>query len=402
MKKIGESFKGILGGFVFIIIAVILLWWNEGNNVRNLKTTAEMDKIVIDVSSESIDKNNEGKLIATHGKLINEEVLKDEEFSLSLKTPKLVRIVEMYQWEEDSNTDDDNKTTYTYKKVWSESVIDSGNFHDAGHDNPAIMPYKSQTYLSTSVQVGAFNLNSEQISGLSTKGTYNDLSVETASALNYKVSSNYYTNSDDLANPKVGDVRISFVYNDSTDVSVLAVQTGDTFKDYVSSVGKTESRLMDGIHSGKEMIEVIKKENKILKWILRGVGLLVMFIGFSTILKPISTISGYVPLLGGIVQGAVGLVSFVLGLAVSLVVIAIAWIRFRPVLGIGLLVVVVGLLVFLKTKAGKKKAEETVQPVQPQEPVMTSETPQPIVNDNQPVVTSEPTNQNPMDNNQNM
>ena len=49
MKKIGNSFKGILGGFVIIIIGIGLLWWNEGNNVKNLKTTAEAAKSLIDV-----------------------------------------------------------------------------------------------------------------------------------------------------------------------------------------------------------------------------------------------------------------------------------------------------------------------------------------------------------------
>ena len=382
MKKIGESFKGIFGGFILLIVAGALLWWNEGNNVKNLKTTAEMEKVVIDVRSESIDKNNEGKLIATHGKLINEEVLNDADFSVSLKTPKLVRIVEMYQWEEEKHTDDDDKTTYSYKKVWSESVIDSGSFHETGHENPGSMPYKSQTYLSTSVQVGAFNLNDSQISILSTDGNFSDLSTEVATNLNYKVYGTYYTTSDNLDNPNVGDIRVSFKYNNSNEVSVLAVQTGNTFTDYTSSVGKTESRLMDGVHSGKEMVEVIKKENNILKWILRGAGVLLMFIGFATILKPISTIGGYIPLLGGVLQGAVGLISFILGLAVSLVVIAIAWIRFRPILGIALLVVVVGLIVLLKKRTSKKKAEVPTDATQGSAPITV---------DNTPVAPQEPT-----------
>ena len=55
MKKIGNSFKGILGGLVAIVLGAVLLWWNEGNNVKNLKTTAEMSKTVINVSSDKID-----------------------------------------------------------------------------------------------------------------------------------------------------------------------------------------------------------------------------------------------------------------------------------------------------------------------------------------------------------
>ena len=118
MKRIGNSFKGILGGIVVIIIGVCLLWWNEGNNVKNLKTTAEMDKTVIDVKSDSIDSKNDGKLIATSGKLINEKELTDSKFGVTVKTPILKRLVEVYQWDEESHTDDDGDTTYSYEKKW--------------------------------------------------------------------------------------------------------------------------------------------------------------------------------------------------------------------------------------------------------------------------------------------
>ena len=358
MKKLGESFKGILGGIVFIIIGIGLLWWNEGNNVKNIKTTDEMEKLVIDVKSDTVDAANEGKLIATYGKLLNEQTMNDEDFKVSVKTPKLVRTVEMYQWQENEQTDDDNNTTYTYEKVWSETVIDSSNFHQAGHENPTMMPYSSKEFLSNSVQVGAFDLNSDQISSLSTKATFTGLSEEVAQDINYKMVNNYYINSEDYNNPVVGDIRISFVYNDSTDISILAVQTGKTFTEFVSKVGKKESRLMDGIHSGKEMIEVIKQENKLIKWLLRLGGAILIMLGFSTILKPISVIGGVIPLLGSIVEGAVGIISFILGLCVSLVVIAVAWIRFRPILGIGLLAAVIVLLVLVKTKFKKKPTNE--------------------------------------------
>ena len=127
MKRIGNAFKGIFGGFVFIIIGIVLLWWNEGNNVKNLKTTAEMEKTYIDVKSDSIDPNNEGKLIATHGKLLNEQELTDSMFGVTVKTPIMKRVVEIYQWVEESDTDEDGNTTYSYKKEWSSDLVDSSS-----------------------------------------------------------------------------------------------------------------------------------------------------------------------------------------------------------------------------------------------------------------------------------
>ena len=375
MKKIGNSFKGILGGFIIIIIGIGLLWWNEGNNVKNLKTTAEAAKSLIDVKSDSVDAKNEGKLIATNGKLINEQELEDETFKVKIKTPLLKRIVEVYQWDEDSSTDDDGDTTYTYSKKWSSDIIDSGNFHRSGHDNPTHKEYDDDEYTSDDVKVGAFSLSIDQIRRLSTKGVYNTFDEETLSELNLTKSGNYITNSKDLNKPEIGDMRISFVYNDSTEISVLAVQQRNTFVDFVSKAGKTINRVEDGTKTGAEMVENIKKENNLLKWILRAVGALLIISGIGTILKPISTISGFVPILGSLVGAAVGLISFILGLALSLIVIAVAWIRFRPILGIGLLAAAAALIIFIITRGKKAKPDTTIQTVNETPIETTSETP---------------------------
>ena len=69
MKRIGNAFKGVLGGLVLIVIGVILLWWNEGNNVKNIKTTDEMKASYVDVTSEMIDSTNEGMINGLHSAL---------------------------------------------------------------------------------------------------------------------------------------------------------------------------------------------------------------------------------------------------------------------------------------------------------------------------------------------
>ncbi len=361
MKKIGDSFKGILGGFVFILIGIGLLWWNEGNNVKNIKTTAEMEKNYIQVSSETVDSKNEGKLIATNGNLLYEEELKDEIFNVSIVSPYLKRIVEVYQWQENEDTTDDT-TTYNYEKVWSSELIDSSEFHQSGHDNAKSKPYEDNVLISNEVKLGAFRLPNDMITSLEANKNISTFDTETITSLGYSVYSNYVTNSSDLANPQIGDIRISFVYPDYKEASVLATQTNDTFTDYISSAGKRVSRIKDGIHTGEELIKIIETENKILKWVLRLLGVILCVSGVAAIFKPISTISNFVPILGGLVNSAVGLVSLVIGLIISLVVIAIAWIAFRPVVGISLLAVAAVLVFFLikkkKTKVQTSTNEE--------------------------------------------
>ncbi len=355
MKKIGVSFKGIIGGIILLGIGVVFLWWNEGNNVKNIKTTNEAAKVYKDVKSDKINSKNEGELIATSGKLINDEELTDNEFDITIKTPLMIRTVEIYQWDE-KEEDDEGTTIYSYEKKWSDSLINSSEFHESGHVNPKEKKYENKTFYSKDVKVGAFSLTSKQINMLSTKETYNDFNEEYIKDLDLTISGKYITNSKNIEKPSIGDIRISFNYNNSNEISVLAVQKGDTFAPFTSKTGKTINKVMDGVHTGKEMLEDIKSQNKLLKWILRLVGAVICMFGFATILGPISTISNFVPILGDIVGVAVGIVSFILGLCLSLIVISIAWIRFRPVLGISLLTTAVVLIVFL-IKKGKKKKE---------------------------------------------
>ena len=87
--------------------------------------------------------------------------------------------------------------------------------------------------------------------------------------------------------------------------------------------------------------------------------------GIGAILKPISAVTSYIPLLGNVVGAAVGLISMLLGLAISFIVIAIAWVRFRPVLGISLLVGATVLIVLLVMRGKKAKPIET--PIVPEQ-----------------------------------
>ena len=351
-KKSSNPFGGIIIGIILLIAGTVLLWWNEGNNVRNIQTVKEISEVVIDVDSTKIDENNNGKLICTSGDIqISDESVVDPIFSVGVKTAKLTRVVEMYQWEEEEH-DDDNSKSYTYTKKWSSNIIDSSNFHQSGHENNVSMPYSSESFYASEVSLGEFKLSQEQIQGLSTNS---DLTLDSNMSLQegYKVYDKYITNSEDMGNPNIGDIRISYEYNSYTKASILAVQQGNSFTNFVSSVGKTINRVEEGILSSKEIINKLIDENNMIKWGLRLGGTLLIIFGYIAVLSLISKIASFVPILGNIVGALLGLIAFLVGLVHSIIIIAIAWIRFRPVLGISLIVIAVA-LVFAITKLVKK------------------------------------------------
>lgn len=381
MAKAGKSnnpFSGIIGGFILIIVGTCLLWWNEGNNVKNIKTLKEVSKEVVDISSSSVNSKYEGKLVALSGKMVTEdEILTDSTFLISAKTPKLERFVEMYQWVEDESTDSDNNTTYSYSKKWSEEVINSNTFAKKGHDNPNSMEYKSESFVASGVKVGAYNLSSNQINKLPAS---DELKIDTKDFPNgYFLSNNYITNSTDLDNPQIGDIRISWKYNNWDDASVLAVVSGNSFVDFHSKSGKTVNRVEKGLLKSSDFTTMIQDENNALKWILRIVGLVIIIFGYLSIVSLATKLASFVPFLGGLVGGVISLIAALIGIIHTLIVIAIAWIRFRPILGIVLLAVAVVLIILVKKLIDKNKKDNTTQPQVDQnaQPVVEQTTPQP-------------------------
>lgn len=359
MKKIKGIFSGVVAGIIFIIIGSILLWWNEGNNVRNIKTIEEARELLVNVENNKVEDKNEGKLVSTNGTLtIEDEFLTDSEFNVKVnKTAKLQRVVEVYQWEEDADTQND-QTVYTYKRVWSDELIDSSFFNDRTRSNPTEKPYNTQQLYANKVSVGAFLLNTSLLEQLNVKQIVK-LDESVTLPAGYKIDGNYITNATELSTPAIGDVRISFYYNDDKEVSILAKQSGNSFAGFVSEQGKVLYEMRSGTLSGEEMIIEVEKENNMLKVILRIVGIILLVIGFAGLLSPISNVVSLVPLVGKHVSNFVNLIGGMIGLCVSLVIIAIAWIRFRPIVGISLLVggaLIIGLVIFLFTKSKKKAA----------------------------------------------
>ncbi len=364
-NKKGGLFAGVLTGILMVIIGTGVLWWNEGNNVRNIKTTDEVEKNVVEITSNSDCAKYAGQLVAVGDKFtIEDKEVSDSAFEVSLHTASLIRVVEMYQWDEDSDTDDDGVTTYSYDGVWRENLINSSSFHDSRYKNPSSMPYKSDSFYAKKIILGNFTLNKSQIMQMSAD-TVRIPSADTVKMPEgYKTDGEYVTNSANLSSPKIGDIRISWKYNDWDEVSLIAKVNGNGFVSYVSKSGKDVNYVYEGVRSAAEMIEAQRNQDKLMKWIFRLIGALLIFLGYMSFISPLTKLVSYIPILGNVVNFMFVLVIFLLSLIQSLLVILIAWFRYRPVLSICLLAacaVITVLIVILKKK--KPAASQPVQTV---------------------------------------
>ncbi|MEZ4979380.1 MAG: TMEM43 family protein [Chitinophagales bacterium] len=362
-SKLGNSFKGIIGGFFAILLSIGLLWWNESNSVKEIRKISEGKKNTISISADQVLSENEGKLVHLSGEALTDDIIRDEEFGFEVNAIQLIKTVEMYQYKENKKTEKKDNLggsttyidTYTYEEVWSSSLINSDGFDESWRENPKDFEHNSENYLASNVNLGAFRLSSELIAGISGAESYPiSEAMYSDSSGNSTLSGGMIYFGSGSKNPSIGDERISYKVIYPKQISIIAQQAGSSFVSYISSNGRSISLVSSGLVSADEMYAAEAQKNKILSWVLRFLGFIIMFAGFAAILKPISTLGSVIPLLGNVLEVGTGLIAGLLAFVISFVVIALAWIFYRPILGISLLLLAGGAFFYGKKIFSKK------------------------------------------------
>ena len=351
-SRILGSVVGMLIGFLLLIASVILLYWNEGRAVQAATALGEGERAVVEAQSEQVNQGLDGKLVHVVGPLSAANGLRDNQFGVGgNNVVRLKRVAEMYQWKESEKTETRNEVgggkveekTYTYSKVWSDSPIDSSRFHAGnGHQNPA-MPIRGATMNNGSAKLGAYRLDTAIVDVMD---NFEALDTANANPPNgYRRDGDGFYRGQDSANPAIGDVRVSFSAIKAQTMSIVGAQAGAVLAPFHAANGYVIKLAAPGVSSANGMLKEAEKSERILTWILRGVGFGLMLFGLVLIAGPISALAMILPFLGGLVEAGAFLVAFLLAIPLSLFVIAISWIAHRPVFGIGLLAAAAVLLV---------------------------------------------------------
>ena len=371
-SRLGDSFKNIFFGFLFIIGAIVLLFWNEGRAVKTEQNLKEGFSVVVSVSPDKKDFKNEGKLIHFFGMTKSPNLLTDGEFGISASALKMQRIVEVYQWKEESKSKTVQKlgggtettTTYTYSKDWSDKLIDSSNFKEAEiHQNPSIKLFSDEEWIANKVTVGEYTISEDLLSALSGYESFTipqemfDAKNTTASSQLQLAGNMIYYQTSNITTPEIGNTRINYETIPPQDISVIYKQSGEMLVPYKTKNGSSISMIQLGRSTDEEMFKNAQESNKTMTWILRFVGALLLFIGFQMMLGVLPVVGSVIPFIGNIVGAGIGLVSFLLTIIISMVVIAIAWITYRPFIAIILFVIAIAGYVLLM-KNSKKLAKK--------------------------------------------
>ena len=375
--RLGQSIKGIVFGAVLFLASFPVLFINEGCAVKDHKRLAEARKAAVELSSTSVLAENEGRLVVVSGEATTDEEVRDPQFQVQVAALRLERRAEMYQWKEQTSTktrknvggSETKETEYRYEKTWSRNVINSGSFkRSQGHENPSSMPVTSEEFQAKVIQLGDFLLpadlsrkirNDEDI--VLTEQDLTKMSAEDQARFKLHDGGLYLGESP--GSPAIGDVRVRFEQVLPTDVTVRSAQRGSSFEPWASSNGGEVHEIRMGLLTADEMNEKAVTAAKLRTWAVRLGGFLIMGMGLATIVGPLAVIGDVIPFVGSLIRGASGFVAFALAGVLSLIVIAIAWFTYRPMLSIPLLVGA-GALAWWVASRGKGEASGSPPPME--------------------------------------
>jgi hypothetical protein len=370
LSRLGSAFGGVLTGLALIVASVCLLAWNEGRSVQSIRANKEGATTVTAVSPDRIAPANEGRLIHVTAPAAAEGQRADAALDVSAEGLLLSRKVEYFHWVETSRSEartrlgggEETVTTYSYDRRWTPTPQDSTGYQQAAaHQNPS-PAIKDAAFHAEQARLGAFTVDRavlDQVSADQPLGATEAQATTASTALSRPVrvqNGALYVGANPAA-PQVGDMRISYLVAPQNQVlSIVGAQAGETIRPYATKAGSPILMVRKGTASADEMFEQAKAANQTLGWILRGVGVAVSIAAFGMVLAPLGVLVDVVPLFGSIVRMGTGLVAGAAGLIVSALVIASAWIVYRPLLGVALIAVAAGVTGFLIWRARSKSA----------------------------------------------
>jgi len=367
-QRLIESFFGVFIGFILLLVATGVLWWNEGRAVNRTKVLEEGQSSVITVSTDKVDDANNGNLVHFSGMPKSDEILSDTDFGVDITALRLKRVVELFQWQEHSTsyteTYDDGSsetiTRYTYDPIWSGTLINSNIFDDRSYQNPIEFRVLAQSYDVTDAKVGIFSLSQNMIKDLDhwlgitipeTKyPAYEGLRLVHDGAT--KIA---YLGYGSLQKPEIGDHRIYFEAVEPENISIVAQQNGAQLGPHETANGSLEL-IEYGMIDSNKMFDKAKQDNETMTWGIRLTGFILMLISFILIFKPFVIMGRPIPLIGALISLGSGLLACLLAASSSLSIIAVAWLFYRPLLGTGLLIGVIALMSSGWIFASKRKS----------------------------------------------
>ncbi|MEQ8172808.1 MAG: TMEM43 family protein [Candidatus Eremiobacterota bacterium] len=340
-------------GLILFIASISLLIWNETVSFRAEKHLLEGLRLVVPVSNEKAEEENDGKLIYVTGTATTDETVEDELFGISEKALMLRRTVEMFQWEETksegNNDSNEQEDTFSYQRVWSPEVISSAGFSESkSHHNPGHMPYEGKTITASHVTIGDFTLSDSLVKKMKNFEPFpaDSLYIPRFPAeIKKRVQIHegaYYVSSDPI-DPDIGDLKIYFHIVKPSQVSIIAKQSGKTLVPYGTGKNENIELLEPGVVKAEDMFKKAISEHKTRATVLRIFCFFLMCFAFLALFEPISILGEINPFIASMVKGGMGIFAVPSAMSLWTVTMGFIWLFHSPLFSIFLFLISVGI-----------------------------------------------------------
>ena len=269
----------------------------------------------------------------------------------------------MYAWVERSESKTETKlggsqettTEYSYEKDWVGSPADSESFKvPVGHNNPS-KTIENKSVYAEQATIGRYAVEPERLQLTGSESLSLTDANTTLDSDAVRADDQYiFVGRGTMESPWVGDMRISYsVVPSGQDVTVLGKLQGDRITPFFYKDGKKLYRAFQGDLS--TATQTLSTEHTRSTWIWRVVGFLMMWIGLTMIVAPLSVILDVLPILGSISRTMVSVVMFVAALVLSIATILLSMIL-HSIWALILVVLIIagGLGFYLKKKLAEK------------------------------------------------
>lgn len=383
--KAGKGCLGFFLGPAMLVMAVYLLFNNEGDYLNTAQALDELQPLVQQVENTATpDAALEGKPVHLSGTATTGDVLVDEAYGVQAQGIMLRRNVQYAQWVEKKKKrigDDkkpsymtdteyrrsrDNEWIYSYHLAWVNEPVNSATFHHEEYRSANYTHYKADTQeqWATDVQVGSYKLTNSQIKRITSDGKRVTPQLVPATLQKHAMlhgeylfigrapeGSSYYPLNPQ--SPSVGDVRISWRQTSpQRPVSLVAVQKGNSFEPYTATNGAVVDLFYTDTLGLPQCFEEARTTNTMNLWMVRMGGWLMFWGAFACMLKPLA---GMVPVCRKLAEDGAVVISLILGTIGSLLTISVSWLFCRPLLAVLTLGVIMALIWLLVRKKRKNR-----------------------------------------------
>ncbi len=158
-----------------------------------------------------------------------------------------------------------------------------------------------------------------------------------------------------INNPNIGDFKICFEIINHNTYSIIAKQKDNTLDAFETSNGKSILLVEPGNVTSDKMFEKAQSENVFLTWVIRILSMVALFFGIKLMFEFWQILPKLIPFTKNILELGIHIYNGIIALTFSSIIISLAWIAFRPLIGGVILLILIGLILMLYKRSLSSK-----------------------------------------------